>query len=177
MNTDLVSFFQNIDLGTPTWDLFLVLFFIMGAFIYGFSLGRDRIIVILVSVYMSLAVVDKIPVFSSQAEIVLSDVFAFKITSFFVLFLFLFFFFARSGLLRTIAIGDNRGRWYQVVVFSILQIGLIISIAMSFLPAEFLANFSEQIRWVFNSEIARFAWLVTPLLAMAMIRRPSDDKK
>ena len=177
MNTDLVSFFQNIDLGAPTWDLFLILFFVMGAFIYGFSLGRDRIIVILVSVYMSLAVVDKIPMFNGQAEIVLSDVFAFKITSFFVLFLFLFFFFARSGLLRTIAIGDNRGRWYQVVVFSILQIGLIISIAMSFLPVDFLAKFSEQIRWVFNSDVARFFWLVTPILAMAMIRRVTPDKK
>ena len=177
MNIGIISFVQNINLSTPTWDLFLVLFFIMGAFIYGFSLGRDRIIVILVSVYMALAVVEKIPVFSGQAEIVLNDVFAFKITSFFVLFMFLFFFFARSGLLRTIAIGDNRGRWYQVVVFSILQIGLIISIAMSFLPATFLENFSEAMRWVFNSDIARFAWLVTPLLAMAMIRRPSDDKK
>ena len=177
MNIDIISFVQNIDLGTPTWDLFLVLFFIMGAFIYGFSLGRDRIIVILVSVYMSLAVVDKIPMINGQAEVVLSDVFAFKITSFIVLFLFLFFFFARSGLLRTIAIGDNRGRWYQVVIFSILQIGLIISIAMSFLPAEFLAKFSEQIRGVFISDIARFFWLVTPIIAMAMIRRPADDKK
>jgi hypothetical protein len=177
MDTDIVSLVQNMDLGSPTWDLFLVLFFIMGAFIYGFSLGRDRIIVILVSVYMSLAVVDKIPIINHQAEIALSDVFAFKITSFFVLFLFLFFFFARSGLLRTIAVGDNRGRWYQVVVFSILQIGLIISIAMSFLPADFLAKFSGQIRGLFNSEAAQFFWLVAPLLAMAMIRRPDDKKK
>jgi len=37
-------------------DLFIILFFVIAAFLYGFSLGRDRIVAILVSIYMGLAV-------------------------------------------------------------------------------------------------------------------------
>jgi hypothetical protein len=177
MNIDIASLIAGIDFTNPTWDLFVILFFVIGAFLYGFSLGRDRIIVILVSIYMSLAVVNTIPLINGDASISVGDVFAFKLTSFFVVFLFLFFLFARSGLLRTIAVGDNSGRWYHVLIFSILHVGLIISIAMSFLPPEYLNNFAPQTQQIFISEIGRFVWIIAPIFFMAVTKRGGEEKK
>ena len=57
------GFIKNVDLKNPSWDLFIALFFVIGALLYGFSLGRDRIIVIMVSIFMALAVVDAMPNF------------------------------------------------------------------------------------------------------------------
>lgn len=177
MNIDIISLVSSIDFTNPTWDLFVVLFFIIGAFLYGFSLGRDRIIVILVSIYMSLAVINTIPLINGDASVSVGDVFAFKLTGFFVLFLFLFFLFARSGLLRTIAVGDNSGRWHHILIFSILHVGLIISIAMSFLPPEYLDNFAPQTQQIFVSEIGQFIWIIAPIFFMAVIKRDGEEKK
>lgn len=177
MNIDIVTFFSNIDFTNPTWDLFVVLFFIVGAFLYGFSLGRDRIVVILVSIYMSLAVINTIPLINGEASIAVGDIFAFKLTSFFVIFLILFFLFARSGLIRTIAVGDNSGRWHHILIFSILHVGLIISIAMSFLPPEYLNNFSQETQQIFVSDVGQFVWIIAPIIVMAFTKRGAEEKK
>ena len=65
----------------PTWDLF-ILIFLLSRLIYTASRGRrDRIIVILVSIYMSLAIVNYIPfVSSSGANISVNDAFALRVT-------------------------------------------------------------------------------------------------
>ena len=47
-----MDFVTNINWAAPSWDLFIILFFIVAAFLYGLSLGRNRVIVILVSIYM-----------------------------------------------------------------------------------------------------------------------------
>ena len=51
----------GVNWAQPSWDLFIILFFIVIVFFYGMMLGRDRIIIILVSIYMALAVVSNAP--------------------------------------------------------------------------------------------------------------------
>ncbi|MAG29017.1 hypothetical protein CL632_02635 [bacterium] len=66
INTAISGFnFQN-----PTWDLFIILFFVVSAFVYGLTLGRDRIILILIAVYMSLAIIGAAPFVD---ELVIAD--------------------------------------------------------------------------------------------------------
>ncbi len=51
----------QLDWNNPSWDLFLVLFFLVGALLYGLSLGKDRIIAIMVSIYMAVAIIQVLP--------------------------------------------------------------------------------------------------------------------
>jgi len=171
MNLDAITeFFSNIDWATPSWDLFIILFFIVGALLYGISLGRDRIIVILVSIYMGLAVVSNAPYLGEyNAEFTINQQYVIRVGIFLGIFALLFFFLSRSALLKTLG-SDSSGSWWQVIIFSFLMCGLMISVTLSFLPDGSTNNLSPFIQQAFLSDPARFAWLVLPIVMMALVR-------
>ncbi|MBI2984401.1 MAG: hypothetical protein HYY50_02145 [Candidatus Kerfeldbacteria bacterium] len=176
--TSAKNLVANIDWSKPTWDLFIILFFIIAALLYGLSLGRDRVLVILVSVYMALAVVNTAPYIGNyQADIGVDQFFVFRISAFVVVFIALFFLMSRSALLSTIASSNTQGAWWQVLIFSLLHVGLLISITLSFLPptaAEKLAPLTQKI---FVGDFGRFFWIVTPIVAMILVKGGAADKK
>lgn len=164
---------QYVNFQNPTWDTFLFVFFLIAAFLYGISLGRDRIIIILVSIYMSLAVVQAVPEF--VLHITLNQNFAFQITAFVSVFIVLFFLLSRSALLNTLGEGRHRGGIMEVVVFSFLHVGLLISIAMGFLPADFVAKFSQLTITIFTDQWAKFLWIVAPIAAMIVLGKREEE--
>ncbi|MFA5030762.1 MAG: hypothetical protein WC495_04190 [Patescibacteria group bacterium] len=175
------SLLGTVDWSHPSWDLFIILFFVIAAFLYGLSLGRDRIIVILVSIYMSLAVATNAPFlrdigFQQNINNTLQSLFFVKISMFLFVFILLFFLLSRSALLKTIGTSDDSGRWWHVILFSFLHVGLIISIVLSFLPPDAVNNLSPLMRQIFTSDIGRFIWIVGPILAMIVIRGKSEKK-
>jgi len=173
--------FGSINWSQPSWDLFIILFFIIAAFLYGLSLGRTRIVVILVSIYMALAVVSNAPflrdaTIQNQINDTLENLFVFRISMFIFLFILLFFLLSRSALLKSISPTEEAGSWWHVVLFSFLHVGLIISVVLSFLPPESAASLAPLTRSIFTSEFGRFAWIVGPILAMILIRGKQDKK-
>jgi hypothetical protein len=170
VGTDLMTYLTRINWAAPSWDLFIVLFFIVTVFLYGMSLGRDRIIVILVSIYMALAVVSNAPILGKlDANVNLGNFFAFKVTTFLGLFVLLFFLMSRSALLKTFG-SLAAGRWWQVLLFSVFHVGLLVSITMSFLPGEAVNHLAPLTQKLFASDNARFAWIVAPILGMSIIK-------
>ncbi|MEN9558235.1 MAG: hypothetical protein RL141_604 [Candidatus Parcubacteria bacterium] len=167
---DPLSFIQSLNLSQPNWDTFIVLLFIIGALLYGLSLGRDRVIVILVSVYMALAVVANAPVLRdlNLLQLSVNDNFVVKIGFFLGMFVLLFFLLSRSALLHTIAASNAPGSWWQTIVFSVLQVGLLISITLSFLPPEATTALSIQTQQIFLSYWGKSAWMVLPVVFMAI---------
>lgn len=168
------GFIKNMDLNNPSWDLFIALFFMIGALLYGFSLGRDRIVVIMVSIFMALAVVDALPNF--VVNVAFNGQSAFQVTTFISLFIVLFFIISRSALLRTIGAGLSNGRWYQTIIFSMLHVGLLISITLSFLPTEILTKFTPQTQQIFTGEWPHFAWIIAPIFAMIIFGGKTDEE-
>jgi hypothetical protein len=168
------SFLASINWATPNWDTFILLLFVIGALLYGLSLGRDRVIVILVSVYMALAVVANAPVLRdlNLLQLSLNDNYVLKIGFFLGLFVFLFFLLSRSALLRTIGGSGAPGSWWQTIIFSILQVGLLISITLSFIPVDTTNNLTELTRTVFLSYWGKSAWLILPVIFMAIAPKP-----
>lgn len=164
---------SSINWSSPNWDTFILLLFIIGALLYGLSLGRDRVIVILVSVYMALAVVANAPVLRdlNLLQLSLNDNYALKIGFFLGLFVALFFLLSRSALLRTIGAGGAPGTWWQTIIFSILQVGLLISITLSFLPPEATNALTQLTRDIFLSYWGKSAWLILPVVFMAIAPR------
>ncbi len=176
--TTAQNFVANVNWAQPSWDLFIVLFFIVAGFLYGLSLGRDRVIVILVSIYMALAVISTAPYIGTfHADVGVANLFVFRISTFLAVFVALFILLARSALLQTIASADTRGAWWQVLLFSFLHVGLLISIVLSFLPPGTVDRLAPLTRSVFTSETGRFLWIVGPILAMVMIKGGAADRK
>lgn len=171
----ITNYIGSINWATPTWDLFIILFFIIGALLYGLSLGRDRVVVILVGIYMALAVVTNAPYLRDfNAELTINQNFVLKIGFFLGIFLLLFFLLSRSALLRILG-NDSSGAWWQVVALSFLQCGLIISVILSFLPEGTVSNLTPFVQQAFVSDTAVFCWLVLPIVFMAVIRGKKKD--
>jgi len=160
-----MPFFGQLDFATPTWDIFLLLFFLIGSLLYGLTLGRDRIVVIMVSIYMGLAVVTNAPYIRDIAAEVSVNDFAFRIGTFLGVFVLLFFFLSKNALIRSLDTGGG-GRLFQTMMFSVLHVGLLLSVGLSFLPDAALGVFSDQTRMAFTSDPAKFVWLVAPIAAM-----------
>jgi len=175
------AWLANINWAAPTWDLFIILFFVAAALIYGMSLGRDRLVVILVSIYMSLAVVHYAPLVGVLQRGGLSvddDFFAFRIGVFLAAFIVLFFAVSRSALMNTIARrGESTGSFWQVILFSILQVGLLISIVLSFLPKEAVSHLASLTKQIFVDELAQFLWIIVPIVMMAILPGGTDEEE
>lgn len=166
------SLLGNVNWSNPSWDMFVYAFFVISALLYGVSLGRDRIIVILVSIYMSLAIVNTIP--ETVIKVGLEKVHTIQITTFVVVFIALFFLLSRSGLMRTLGSSASQGSFIQVIIFSFLHVGLLISIAMSFLPETAISHFAPLTQTIFTHDWARFGWVAAPVVAMLLVK---DEKK
>src|SRR5690606_3935588 len=95
--TSIEDAFKKVDLNNPSWDLFLVGFFVVGALLYGVSLGKDRIISIMVSIYMALAVVAALPDFVLNIKV--NENYTLQITAFIAIFVVLFFLLSRQAVL------------------------------------------------------------------------------
>ena len=175
--TNFNNLVANFDFSNPTWDLFIILFFLVSSLVYGLILGRDRIVLMLISVYIGLAVLRS----STFLEELIpetygpNNIFIFKISVFIGVFVILFFFLSRSSVLRTLAKNDAPGSWIQIIIFSMLQVGLLISITLSFISPEYhdqLSSFTKE--WFVGSN-AEFFWIIAPIIAMALLGRGSED--
>lgn len=159
---------NSLNMGNPTWDLFLVGFFVVGALLYGLSLGKDRIIAIMVSIYMALAVVAALPEFVLNIKV--NDSYTVQITAFLSVFIVLFFLLSRQAVLNALA-PSGEGKWWQTLVFSVLHVGLLVSVTLSFMPASILGKFSSLTQYIFTNEWTNFGWIAAPIVAMILIGR------
>jgi len=158
----------GVNWASPSWDLFIAVFFLVAVFLYGLSLGRERIIVILVAIYMSLAVVTNAP-YIGQLRGGMDQFAALRIALFISIFVALFFLLSRSAMLKALT-NLTGGGFLQVLFFSALQVGLIVSVAVSFLPSEGVAALAPLTKTVFASDMGRFFWIVSPILCMTMLK-------
>lgn len=174
---EATSYIATINWANPSWDLFIVLFFVVVALLYGLSMGRDRLIVLLVGIYMSLAVVNTAPFIhnASATEVGIDQLFAFKIGTFLGAFVLFFFLISRSALANTIGKNDSAGRWWHTIIFSFLQVGLLISVILSYLPREAIDHFAPLTRSLFTGDLPQFLWIVGPIVAMMLIRTDKDE--
>ena len=165
----LVALITSVNWSNPTWDIFILLFFIVGALLYGLSLGRDRVIVILVAIYMALAVVTNAPALTAlNVSLRLNENFVLKVSLFLGIFVIVFFLLSRSALLKTIGRSGAPGSWWQTIIFSMLQVGLLISVTLNFLPAQVTQGLTFVTKAIFMSDQGRSAWLILPILFMVI---------
>ena len=166
--------FTGLDVNSPSWDLFIFLFFIIATFVYGFTLGRSRIMVLLVSTYMALAVIGAAPFLRDGATESLtigsSPFFIVQITAFIGAMLLIFFFLSNSALRRAFAAEEVHGKAWQIIVFSILHAGLLVAAVLSFIPAGRRTALLDVTQSMFANETALFLWVLAPIIFMMFVK-------
>ena len=164
------EFSTGLSWSHPTWDLFIVVFLVVGTLLYGFSLGRSRIIMIMMALYMALVSIMYLPVIPKFTEgVQLGNGFVLKISSFLALFAILFFMLTRSALNNTIGDDDSSARWWHIMLLAFMQVGMLLSVVMSFLPESWLNHVSTLTRITFVSPWGKFVWVIMPIIGLTLV--------
>lgn len=178
------DFLNSFHLGSASgWDIFIILVFLIAVLIYGLFLGRNRMIVILLSSYFSLTIVQAIPwgnlTSFTWLGIEEEPASSLRILIFLGIIVLFYFLVPRSVLSSTLRI-RKRGNasWIQLFILSIVQVGLLAMVILSFLPNENINLLDSSVKKIFIGAEAQFVWLVLPVLTMVLIRKKKNlDKK
>jgi hypothetical protein len=162
------EFFANFNPANPTWDLFIILFFVIATFLYGMTLGRARVVVQIVSSYMTMAVLSAAPFLDRfEARTPLNHT-IFYLIAFFLVFSVLCLLLSKSAFHQHLA--EAKGGWGDVLILSVVQIGFLTSIVLSSMSGWALGHLSSVTRLVFASDPAPFVWTILPIGALVIIR-------
>ncbi|HMQ02122.1 MAG TPA: hypothetical protein PKD79_03590 [Candidatus Doudnabacteria bacterium] len=172
----IIELFKTFNWHTPSWDLFILLFWLVASVIYAFSAGSGRILTILVSTYMAQLLVIEMPFLteavSQRVEITTGTLQ--QLVAFAVLFIILFIFLSKYAF-RTSIDGRKFSSIGFGLIFSILQIGLLINIVIGYLPLEVINDFSPLIMLMFAHQNSNFIWLILPILFLIILGRFISD--
>lgn len=166
---------HNFNWHTPSWDLFIILFWGVASVFYAFAAGRGRSISLLMSLYISKLLVFEAPWLTNALSQKLPSTLASlqQLVSFLIIFIFLFVLLSRYAF-RTSADGRHFGSIPFTLAFAILQIGLLINIILNYLTVTG-QNFSPLVSFLFISTTASFVWLVAPLIFLIILGRSIAD--
>ncbi len=174
METPLLS---QVSWSVPTWDLFILIFFVVFVVLFGLTLGRSRILTALLSTYIGWAVVSNLPYLTEETsqKFNLGPVFVLKLVVFGAVLVISFFFLIRAGILPEG--GEGVSHLPHIFLFSVFQAGLLISIVLSFLPPSTANSLAGITRTFFVSDIARFLWILAPIVGMFLVKKESESNK
>jgi hypothetical protein len=164
------SFLNNFNLIAYS-DWIMALIFLGVALVYGLSMGKNRLVIVTLGVYLSYFVTRAIP-WKDLTFLGLETAPDSTVQIFIFLALALGFFFAipHSAFKSSLRLGGRgRGVWWQILILSILQIGLILALAISFLPIKTIVFLSPLAQFVLVGAIAQFLWLLLPILAIMFL--------
>lgn len=165
---EVATFFGQINWTQPSWDLLVLFVFLAAVFLCGIVLDKSRFVILLISIYIALVVMDAFTYLRKiTSGTFLEKIFDFQIIIFLLLFFILLFFLSRSGFFQGIG---GRGRWGEIILFSVLHTGFLISVIFSFLPEEFLKQSLPFAQIIFNSDLAKFLWIILPVIVIIWAR-------
>ena len=168
------EFFSYFNPSSPTWDIFVILFFVIATFLYGLTLGRARVVVQIVSSYMTVALLASAPFLDKiEARTPLNHT-IFYLIAFMVVFILLFLLLSNSAFHQHLS--EGRGTWWDVLLLSVVQIGFLTSIVLSSMSGFALGHVSGITQIVFAKQPAPFIWTVLPIAALVVIRGKRERK-
>jgi len=171
------SFLASFNVGVATgWDIFIILAALILIFIYGFLLGRNRIVLVLLSSYFALIIMKFLP-WQRLAQLQWLGIgenpaSSLQIIIFLALILFFYMFVPRS-IVSSVARLRKRGEasWIQLFILATLQVGLLVSIIFSFIPEEATTKIMPLVKKIFLGPGAQFIWVTLPLAVVSLMKR------
>jgi hypothetical protein len=165
----LAQKFSYINWTAPTWDLFIILAAAIAILVYGFTLGKEKVVAIMVSIYIALAITTYIPVVHLLYKFgcYIPYPFMAQLLTFWILFILLSIFFNR-GLVGDIV--NREGKWWHLLIFNLLHIGLLMSITLSLAPRESVMRLHSITREIFIGDMSSVIWIISPVVFLSIFK-------
>lgn len=163
--TNLINNFESFGLARPTWDLFIFVFFIGTSLLFIFALTRRRIIIMILANYLILALINLVPFFKDWFY-TLEIFFGWKIISFLI-----FLIVIDQLLARALYFEEKFVMLWQLIWFSILEVGVFLVIILSFFPKDVLNYLHPFTQYLFLSGIAKAFWFTLPIVSLVLAKK------
>ncbi len=171
----------RINLQQPTWDVFIVAFYVLAVLLYGLSLGKSRLVVNMVAIYIALVIASAISAVNSTGLFILDgrQMFTLQAVVFLLGFVGLYYLLAKRSPLSRVVHSARKEEWSHVFAYAMVHVGLIVSSILSFIGDTQVVVLSNVTRIIFMNSIAQFVWIILPVVLMIVlperVRRESDS--
>ncbi len=157
----------------PTPYFLAVVFIFLIIFFYGMRSGRGRMILMLLSLYISIVLTGLFPFRNYLSETIKAgEPYFLELGLFVVSFLIVFVILLNSSL-RVVAL-KSRGHFFQVSILSVLILGVFVSHLTVLLPVEILAELNHPVFTYFKTETAQFWWALAGIIFLAVMKRRGE---
>jgi hypothetical protein len=151
----------------PSWGTLLLIVFVILALASTFRQGKGGVIRNIVGLYMTIAVNSFLPFLNLEIQ-------GFKVENYpwLKIAIFVVIFFLISYMLSHSSLGildRDRSTFLGTLLLSILGSGLFISTIAVMAPPEIKNELTGVAHFIFVNELARFLWVVAPILATIFI--------
>lgn len=166
--------FSQINLTTPSWDMFVILLVVVLALIYSALLGKNRIIVFSLALYIAFALsqlVSETPwgdMFFGSAKFSLQSIVFAGLS----LILFLVLPKILPGKLGESA---RRRKFWPGVIVGFFHVGFLFGLILRFLPQDFVGQWLPLSQQVLAAPIALLAWGVLGIITVAFTSERRSD--
>lgn len=166
-------FIEIFNWQAPSWDLFILLGWLIVSVVYVFAAGRGKTLSILVSIYISRLLLVEIPQIGELAVKQLNKTSYASFSSvivFGVLFLFLFLVLSHY-VFKTVAESKSLKTVIVSLGFAIFQVGLLINSVMLLLPKNITIGMAPLIHYLFLTPGSKIFWLIAPITYLFILGR------
>lgn len=165
---NIAAIFNNF---TLTWDIGILIFFWFAAFFFGLSIGRRKLVLLLISLYFGFALVDLAPWWRD-----LGKSYSFVEPLLFAATVGVIFYFLSGSILTSsfkILKRDESPLWH-LLFLSLVTIGFLTSSFLAFFPTSYYNNFSTITLELFILNYTHFWWAVAGIVVLALLRRKKE---
>jgi hypothetical protein len=166
---DFTAALKSVSFTSPSWDLFVLVLFLVGIYLYIFRWGKDRTFVILLAAYVALGLTDRLGFIESTTGVHLESGAINRAVIYVALTAVLAWMFFRSDFF-SIFRGGGKRQWFEILVLGFLQLGFITSATISFLSPAETSGLSIFLRTVFAQGQAQLFWLLAPFAAILLLK-------
>lgn len=170
----MIDNFANIleNFSRPTPYFLGILFLFLVIFIYGMKAGRGRMILVLLSIYSAIVLTGLFPYREYLLKnIKMQEPYFIELSLFLIAFLTILILFSNSSLK---VLTHSRGSILQILILSILILGVFVSHITVLLPAEILAKLDHPIFAYFKTETSQFWWALAGVVGLVVLRRRGE---
>ncbi|MBI3458649.1 hypothetical protein HY061_00055 [Candidatus Azambacteria bacterium] len=158
-----------ISLPFLTGDFVLFLIFFLSAFFFIFIFGRVRLVLILFSIYLSFLILNIIPLKGFIIGLQSSDISILKSILFVGLTLIFFLILTRSLAAQSLKMRNEGNNFWGILLLSLTQVGLILTVILSFFPDNSRLVLGSVSQTVFLSDISLLTWIILPIIVIFWI--------
>lgn len=161
--------FSNAGLLKFNYGWLVALFFVFVIFLVGLNLGRSRILLALLGLYIAAFLEPHFVYFDKlQAAIKVKPEFWLHIGLFLIIYLASLAILNRSFLKQPLTLKETS--FFSVAIIAILEIGFLASIMLSYLPPEISRELPAGAIKYFGTKNAQFWWAILPLLVLLFLK-------